>query len=205
MSDIATTTTTTTTPDPRPETPPRAHDPARTGDGQALAWARDFAIVGGVSSFLTPFIMAGEFLGARYLVFAAAGGIVGGFVLGLLFAYLTGASRADARKVPLWVVALAAPLLGGLWGASVGFVAALGLGRGGWDAVYLSMYLAAIAGALQLGWFWVGYLFARVRRHPTWPVVVAACLLPVIGTATLHVMGGSGGSPARDLYSDVRD
>ena len=204
MSDATTTTTTASI--PHPDVPVHATDPAHEAKGQALAWARDFAIVGGVSAFITPFVMAGAFVGARYLVFAAAGGIVGGFVLGLLFAHLTGASRPDARRLPLWVIALVAPLLGGLWGASVGLVAALGLGRGSWDLVAMSMTLAAIAGALQLGWFWVGYLFARSRRHPTWPVVVAACLLPIIGTATIQVMSTYGHStPSRSLFSDVRD
>jgi hypothetical protein len=190
MSD---TTTTTTTTDPAHATPSPTPAPPRTSP-PALAWARDFAIVGGVSALLTPFIMAGAFVGARYLLFAAAGGVIGGFVLGLVFARATGGQRPedDRSKLPLWVIALWAPLLGGLWGASVGLVAAFGLPHPGVELIGASMMLAAIAGALQLGWFWAAYYFARARRAAAWPVVVAACLLPIVGTATLYAVALSG-------------
>lgn len=177
--------------------------------GPALAWARDFAIVGGVSAFMTPFMIAGAFVGTRYLVYAAAGGIIGGFFLGLLFGHLLGAGRDPddaARRTPVWILALAAPVLGAIWGASVGLVAALGLPGRSADLVGVSMTLAAIAGALQLGWLWAGYLFARLRRHATWPVVVAACLLPIVGTAALDMTRVTSTRATSDvLFDNPRD
>ncbi len=58
--------------------------PARAESLHRPTWARDFAFVGGVSSFLAPFLIAGTALGWSTLLATSATGALSGALLGAL-------------------------------------------------------------------------------------------------------------------------
>lgn len=132
-------------------------------------WVRDFAIVGGVTGFLAPFSF---WRLLEYSLFAGVGGGVGGAALGLFSAWLMGRHARRWRRIVLFPLGL---LFGALWGATAG--AATGLSSDLRSLMSLSMIVAALAGALQLGWFWLVYSVRRMNQRSTWPVVLVASVL----------------------------
>lgn len=166
----------------------------------AAAWARDYAIVGGVSSFLALFVVSGAMLGWATLIGTTLAGAATGAVLGTM---LSGHARAGLGTLPWPLAALVFLAIGAAWGAVVGAIGGtvlamgmdgvFGLGhhRGGFpaDVHLLFMSLAAIAGAAQLAWFGVAYLWADRRGVPRWPLVLGAVGTPFLGAALLMVGG----------------
>jgi|GEM_PF-1503325 len=170
------------------------------------SWARDFAVVGGVSSFLAPFLITGTLLGWPTLLATTVAGTLTGAVLGrALQRPFRGRAQAAGGTGgltdlpwPLLVVLFLA--VGACWGAVVGGIGAtllstdkgaiFGAGRGsGLVEVYLYfMSFAALVGAAQLAWF--GVVYARIDRAgwETWPILVAACGTPFLGWLALHGM-----------------
>lgn len=165
------------------------------------SWARDFAVVGGVSSFLAPVLITGTGLGWPTLLATTAAGALSGAGLGAaLRRPLRGRGERGAGGLvdlpwPLLVVLFLA--VGACWGALVGAVGAtvlsvtLGgtLRHGELTEVYVYfMGFAAVAAAAQLAWF--GVVYARVdrARWETWPLLVAACGTPFLGWIALHVL-----------------
>lgn len=159
--------------------------------GHPLAWARDLALLGGGSSAALSLLLVGMVpVGFAPAVAVTAG--LSGAALGLAMPTLLDAARG---RVPLWLLAAAAPAVGGLWGGLAG--AAAGLVVGG-TAPALGAVAGAVAGAGQLGWFWFPYTFQTVRGGRTWPLLaLAAVALPVVAWATVLVtilcLGAFGG------------
>lgn len=146
--------------------------------GRPTAWARDLALLGGVSSFALSML----FTGMVPAGFPAAVGLVTG-ATGALVGLATPAALDRLRgRVSLWVLALLAPLAGAAWGGAAGAAAASLSNSAPWP---LSLVAGALAGGLQLGWFWLPYTMQTVRGGRTWPVMVAAVFaLPFVAWAT---------------------
>ncbi len=155
--------------------------------GERRTWVRDLAIIGGVSGALAPAAVGMLFPG--YVLLAGAFGAGSGAVVGHLASAMLGKERI--RRVPVAVLLVGGLGLGALWGALTGLGAALGLGAfsapgSGAVLLVLSALLASVAGAIQLGWFWLPYAILRARGRRTWPLVVVASLLaPALGWAAL--------------------
>jgi hypothetical protein len=155
--------------------------------GQPREWARDMAIVGGVTASLAPL---------PALTLGATAGFIGGTALA---GTLTGAALGAAMpgllervrgRLPLSILMVLGPVPGALWGGIVGAVGSVLSGVG--TPLTLCVLCAAIAGAIQFGLFWFPYTFQTVRGARRWPVVLAACLAtPIIGLLTvLTVLAG---------------
>jgi len=154
--------------------------------GERRSWVRDLTIIGGVSGALAP--AAVGFLMPGYVLLAGAFGAGSGAVVGHLAASML--TKERVRRLPVAGLLVGGVGLGALWGALTGFGAALGLGAfahgGGGVLLALSALLASVAGAIQLGWFWLPYAILRARGRRTWPLVVVASLLaPALGWAAL--------------------
>lgn len=138
--------------------------------GRAAEWARDLALVGGVTATIAPLLT----LDARHAVrFAPAAVIVAvatGLALGRVAPSLF--SR-HVRRLPIPLLLGAGFGLGAFWGAAAGLAGALasGLTPGYWTGV------AGRCGAMVLGILWLPYLLAHVRGRATWPLVALACVL----------------------------
>lgn len=151
--------------------------------GEARVWARDMAIVGGVTAFLAPMpalpVATMWFIGATTVA-----GAVTGVALG---SAMPGALEALRRRLPLATLVALGPIPGALWG---GIVGALGFAlSGGVAPLAVCMLCVAIAGALQFGLFWFPYTFQTVRGAPRWPVVLGACVLtPLVGVLTISAV-----------------
>lgn len=146
---------------------------ARRVAGSPLAWSRDLALVGGVTSTLAP-LAAGNMAPAGYWQVAALTGLLTGALLGLAMPALVDAVRG---RVPLLLLVLASPLVGLAWGATAGGLAGLPFGEAN---VLLGTAAGGAAGFIQLGWLWFPYLFQSVRRGRTWPILLTSLLtLPV--------------------------
>jgi hypothetical protein len=158
--------------------------------GSAGQWSRDLAIVGGGTSFLAIFFVErgmGGGLGATFM-FAATGF---GALIGALFGLALRRLLLAWLRLPIVAWMPISLLLGGLWGSAVGALAMLVAegGRAQLSLTALSAVVAGIAGALQLGWFWLPYAVRSGRGKSTWPVVVAALLLGSLsGHAALRVL-----------------
>lgn len=147
--------------------------------GNPLVWARDFAVVGAVSSFLAPWLVVQEAFGMTYLVASAAMGGVFGAVLGLALPRIL----TKLGKIPFWALLFTlGPALGLLWGAAVGASSGQVLEHDMW---VLSTMFAAPAAAAQLAWMWLPYTVLRARGKRTWPLIAFACALPVAGLVAL--------------------
>ncbi len=147
-----------------------------------LPWIRDFALVGAVTGFSAPYWVVNAW---TYASLTGLGGAVGGAALGAFSAWLL---SGRARRWPRFSLLLLGPLFGAAWGAT----AALTTGVSSWwrELLWLSVALAAVAGALQLGWFWLAYAVRRVNQRSTWPVTVgAAALGGGLGWAALFAFG----------------
>ncbi|MDG1479789.1 MAG: hypothetical protein P8R54_09365 [Myxococcota bacterium] len=151
--------------------------------GEPRVWARDMAIVGGVTAFLAPMpalpLATMWFIGATTVTGAVTGAAFG--------AAMPGALEVLRRRLPLAALLAFGPIPGALWG---GIVGALGFGlSGGVAPLAVCVLCAAIAGALQFGLFWFPYTFQTVRGAPRWPVVLGACVLtPLIGVLTMSAV-----------------
>lgn len=167
------------------------HDPLRS---PRSAWARDFAIVGGASSFLAPFLVSSGQLGAATLLGTTVAGAVSGAALGAL---LQRPLSGPLGRTPWPLLALLCAAVGACWGAVVGFVGAtvmaaeLGVITRGADLreVYaVFMVCASTAAAGQLGWFGVSYARGSRAGGATWPLVLGAVGTPFLGWAALRLL-----------------
>ncbi len=153
--------------------------------GERRTWVRDLTIIGGLSGALAP--AAVGMMPPGYVFLAGLFGAGSGAVVGWLASSML--SSARVRRWPVAGLLVGGIGLGALWGAMTGLGAALGLGPfggGGLALLFLSALLAAVAGALQLGWFWLPYAILRARGGRTWPLVLFASLLaPGLGWAAL--------------------
>ena len=151
--------------------------------GNPLVWARDFAIVGAVSSFLAPWLVVQQAFGLTYLgASAAMGGLFGG-VLGLALPRIL----TKLGKIPFWALLFTlGPALGLLWGAAVGASSGQVLGEDLW---VLSTMFAAPAAAAQLAWMWLPYTVLRAKGKRTWPLIGFACAMPVAGLVAMAIAG----------------
>lgn len=129
-------------------------------------WMRDFALVGATTGFLAPYAVLRKL---EYAACAGLGGAIFGLALGAFSAHLLAGRARRWRKVVFVPLGL---VLGGLWGAVAGASAAVVLPM----ALDLSVVVAGIAGALQLGWFWLAYSVRRVNGRSTWLVLLLALL-----------------------------
>jgi hypothetical protein len=145
--------------------------------GAAGRWARDLAIVGGGTSFLAIAFVEG-FRGGHERVFLIAATILGA-VVGALFGLGLRRLLLAWLRLPIVVWMPISLVLGGLWGAIVGGLAMViaEWGKAQISIALLAAIVAGIAGALQLGWFWLPYAVRAGRGKSTWPVVAAALLL----------------------------
>lgn len=132
-------------------------------------WVRDFTLVGALTGFGAPFVLLRSL---EYSLVTGLGGLVGGAVLGLFSAWVINRQARRWRRFVLLPLGLA---LGALWGATAGGATALVPHLRG--LLGLSLAVAAIAGAAQLGWFWLAYSVRRVNQRSTWPVVLLASAL----------------------------
>jgi hypothetical protein len=151
------------------------------------AWARDFAIVGGTTSIMAP-AMAGMTEGP-YLAAAGTAGAVTGFGVGLALAAL----QPRLRRLPLLALIALAVAGGVVWGGAVGFAAGTVFIHDRYVGPLwtMSMVCAAIAGGLQLGWFYAPYAVTAARGRSTANLVLAACAYGcVVGVAALYLALG---------------
>jgi hypothetical protein len=131
-------------------------------------WLRDFALVGGITGAAAPYTLLRS---VEYSLFAAAGGAASGALLGLFSAWLLSGRARKWRRFVFIPLGLA---VGALWGGAAG----LATGLSSYSSLLgLSLVFSAIAGTLQLGWFWLAYAVRRVNGRSTVPVVVVASLL----------------------------
>ncbi|MDP1828138.1 MAG: hypothetical protein Q8L48_32985 [Archangium sp.] len=131
-------------------------------------WVRDFTFVGGVTGFMAPYSVIRD---VGYASLTGLGGAASGAVLGVFSAWLL---TGFGRRWPKLVFLPVGLVLGALWGMAAAAPTALTSMR---NLLVLSLLFAGVAGALQLGWFWLSYCYRRVNRRSTFPVVLLASLL----------------------------
>jgi hypothetical protein len=154
--------------------------------GNPWTWARDFALVGGVSSFLAPYLVVRDHYGMDYIALSTAMGIGFGAVLGLVLPRIL----TRMGQIPFWALLFTlGPSLGLLWGAAVGASSGQILKADMW---MVSTLFAAPAAAFQFGWLWLPYTVVRAREKRAWPLVAFACVMPVAGLVAVVM--------ARTLY-----
>jgi len=149
--------------------------------GSAGAWSRDLAIVGASTTFTAGFAVVREVFAPLFIA-AAMGGLMGalfGIVIRrLLLGWL---HRPIVAWIPISLV------LGAVWGGPIGYVLALVM-RAPSSALLLGLF-GAIAGALQLRWFWLPYAVRAGRGKSTWPIVTAAVVVGgAIGWAAFYIL-----------------
>lgn len=142
--------------------------------GRPLHWARDLSWVGTATAAGVALALG---LGTTVLGQAAvAAGALAGFGLGLEMPAFLESAR---RRLPLPMVGLRIVVAGAAMGGFVGLASATVAGT---PFVLGPMVIGGLAGALQLGWWWLPYTILTVTDRPTWPAVVVACLLaPAVG------------------------
>lgn len=155
--------------------------------GEPRLWGRDMAYLGGVTSLVCTGMGMTFSVSPQYVLAATAAGALTGGALGLAAPALLDQVRG---RLPLAaLVAVAGPLAGAAWGGLTGAIAwGLAGGSPGMTGYSLGMSVtvAAIAGAIQLGWSWFPYTFQTVRREPRWPALLASTLLtPFVGIAAV--------------------
>ena len=156
--------------------------------GSRLSWARDFAIIGAVTGFAAPApFWWGNF---TYLGACAGAGAVVGALLGVVMA---GALVGPFARWPFGVLLLFGLGVGAAWGASAAYLGGVaGFGTPAHDKLELaklSSMAGAVAGAVQLGWFWLPYVLRKSRGLSGVPIVVASCLISgALGFAALAAL-----------------
>jgi hypothetical protein len=155
--------------------------PSRPALGRAAAWSRDLAIVGASTSFLSASAVARE-VATSYVVGGVIGGVVGalfGILLRrLLLAWL---HRPIVAWIPISLV------LGGALGATISVATMVVMGDR--DALVFCGVFGALAGAIQLSWFWLPYAVRAGRGKSTWPIVTAAVVIGgAVGYAALYLV-----------------
>ena len=150
---------------------------ARRITGRPLEWARDMALVGGITSATLPALLS-NVAPTNFAIYAG----IAGTLTGALFGALMPAALDRLRnRVPLWALLMAGPVIGCAWGGLAGALASLPFSS---DTLRLGVLAGAIAGGLQFGWWWFPYTFQTVRGRRTWPVMLtAAVVLPLIAGA----------------------
>ncbi len=162
--------------EPQPTTLASTQVKARLGDRRL--WARDLALIGALSSFTAPLI-AVPMIGWDYPIVASIAGALTGAALG----WFAPGMLAKFRRWPLSILLLVGgPIVGALWGATVGASAIPMAISELPEAWWISPLVAGTAGALQLGWFWLPYTWLQARSKARWPlVVVAGCFGAPLG------------------------
>ncbi len=156
--------------------------------GSAATWARDFAILGLLSSLIIPIssvaLAAGPaHLGqamdemARYFVVVAPLGALSGLAFGALLRGVL--LRLPA--VPLGALLLIVPILAAVWGATIawGMAPLASVGYAG-ENDKLAVILGASTAALQVAWFWPLYLRRRVNNRSPASLFGAAAISGVV-------------------------
>ncbi|MFO0746169.1 MAG: hypothetical protein U1F43_10910 [Myxococcota bacterium] len=151
--------------------------------GSRAAWARDFAILGALSTGLglVALGLGGVFLMLPIAIGAATGAGVGWFARPLV--------ARHRRALPGAVLALLGPILGGFWGGLVGGLSMLIMFPAA-EAISIGASIGALCGLAQLSWFWVVYLAVRMRQGPVWLPLVLAALTPFLGNGLLRLLSG---------------
>ncbi|MEL6348483.1 MAG: hypothetical protein AAFV53_35580 [Myxococcota bacterium] len=155
--------------------------------GSPARWARDMAVIGGSASVSMP--LMGALLVGLPIGYVAAAGIAGAVTGGGVGALMPGLLERLRGRIPLAALLVGlGPIIGALWGAAVGVLAAPAVGA---HMLPLSVLTAGIGGALQFGLWWFPYTFQTVRKAPVLPVVLmAAVSAPILGVLTvLSVLG----------------
>lgn len=177
-----------------------------TAIGARGAWIRDLALIGAASALAPaavvlegpasmPSVDGVSVLAAwpAFVVGALVAGAATGALLGAAFPRLL---LGPFSRLPVAVMLLVGAVIGAAWGGIVGAAAALVEAEVGRMSlvparhfVALGAGAGAVAGALQLGWFWLPYTLRRARGRPAWPVVVAACAVSAgLGRAAVWVV-----------------
>ena len=161
--------------------------------GTRTAWIRDFTVVGAASTLAPLVIVRGGMPD-----FVAGAAVVGPIIGALLGLVLRPVLLGPMSKVPCGLLILVGALLGGMWGALDGGLAAI-VGPYLHDpdphsyvqaTPFLGTLVGGVAGAFQVGWFFVPYTVLRARGKAAWPVVVAACAVsPTLGFIALYGLG----------------
>lgn len=147
--------------------------PARI-TGRPFRWGRDLSLIGGVTTASA--MLAAGTLGSVFGLVAVSTAVVAGFVLGLEMPSFLDSTR---HRLPLALVGLRVIAVGGSLGGFVGLLSSLAAG----NPWFLGpLVVGALAGALQLGWWWLPYTVLTVTERPTWPAVLVACgVAPLVG------------------------
>lgn len=157
--------------------------------GSPASWALHFALIGGASGFLAPYLMSQGFLPEAYLTTTGIGGAAVGAALGALLPTLL----LRLGTIPLGLLLLIGPAVGAIWGGLTGALGGAQLIAShhmlSVDLAVLSVMLASFAGALQFGWLWLPYTLLRARptraNAPLWALVGIAMAMPVVGHCVL--------------------
>lgn len=153
--------------------------------GDPRAWGRRLAWLGGATALLVvlPFSPVGllQIAPAGFGLVAAALGAGSGLLIGRA---TPGTLDRVRGRVPLWALALMAPVVGAVWGGAVGGVA--GLVVDGLQEALLGVLAGGSVGAVQVGMSWFPMVFQTVTGRPVWPVVLVSLLFsPVLATIAL--------------------
>ena len=165
---------------PRPG-PSRPTLPTLPTLGRAGVWSRDLAIVGASTSFLSVFAVARE-MATSFVVGGVIGGLVGA-LFGLLLRRLLLAwlHRPIVAWIPISLV------LGGALGGTISVATMVVMGS--CDGLLFTGLFGALAGAIQLSWFWLPYAVRAGRGKSTWPIVTAAVVIGgAVGYAALYLV-----------------
>jgi hypothetical protein len=149
--------------------------------GREGDWARELALIGGTTSLVAPAMAIPLMVSPWFALVAGLVGAVSGAMLGATMPTVLDAMR---QRVPPGLLLLGfGPVVGAMWGASVGGIAAT-LVPG--HPLELAVASAAIAGALQLGLCWLPYTMLTVLQKRRWPAIVTAIVgTPVVGLLTI--------------------
>lgn len=147
--------------------------------GKPVVWARDLSLVGTATA--AGAVLGLGLLGTLGLATVGIGAVVG-FVLGLLMPEFLEESRS---RLSLVAIGMRCVTVGFAAGGFVGFASAGLFGPVAGDWWFLApVLIGGLAGALQLGWWWLPYTVLTVTRRPTWPaVIVAGLVAPLVGPA----------------------
>lgn len=117
-------------------------------------------------------------------------GVLSGALIGTaLGGSMRGTLDRMRRRLPLWGVALLAPVLGAALAVAVGELGllfalpVLGLPASLWAFAEVALYILAPIGAVLGGLLWLPYAMTVVLRQTRWPVLAATAVLTPLVTA----------------------